>query len=161
MPAPWELCLRVSAPGTRGMQREFHAENIARLAFLSLIKSSLLPHSAQPFSRWGKSFLRFRLGSQINQVFCWVLEEVMLEISRVFNGSSKVLPFDLCCLPGVGGGRHRRPLLEDLRCWPHNGFGALCKTVYVSTAEFIAQPGLLQLIISQTNNLSLGVWGLA
>lgn len=75
---------------------------------------------------------------------------------------SRVLPFDLCsvCLRWGTDGTDV-PFLADPRRWPHNGFGALCKTVYVSTAEFIAQPGLLQLIISQTNNLSLGGWGLA
>lgn len=31
-------------------------------------------------------------------------------------------------------------------------------TVYVSPAEFITQPGLLQLITSRENNLSLGGW---
>lgn len=32
------------------------------------------------------------------------------------------------------------------------------QTVYVSPAEFITQPGLLQLITSRANNLSLGGW---
>lgn len=32
------------------------------------------------------------------------------------------------------------------------------QTVYVSPAEFITQPGLLQLITSRENNLSLGGW---
>lgn len=66
-----------------------------------------------------------------------------------------------CALSRVGNDSADIPFLVDPCRWPHNGFGALCKTVYISTAEFIAQPGLLQLIISQTNNLSLRGWGLA
>lgn len=75
-------------------------------------------------------------------------------------GSVFNLPFDLCSV-WVWSDSTDIPVLVDPCRWPHNGFGALCKTVYVSTAEFIAQPGLLQLIISQTNNLSLRDWGLA
>lgn len=160
MPAPWELCLRVPAPGTRGMQREFHAENIAK-AYFSLIKSSLLPCSAQTFSRWGKSFFRFRLGGQINQVFCWVLEEVRLEIS-VFSMDLQRSFLLICALSAwVGDGQHRRSTPSRPSLLASQWVWSSVKAVYVSTAEFIAQPGLLQLIISQTNNLSLGVWGSA